>query len=64
MPNMDGYQLSAKVRELYPDVKIQIASGFADDRKMGTVDESLQKKFYLLFENERTIVWVVAGEES
>ena len=32
MPGMDGYELSKKVRELYPDMKIQLASGFSDDR--------------------------------
>lgn len=32
MPGMDGYELSQKVRDKYPQVKIQLASGFSDDR--------------------------------
>jgi len=32
MPGMDGYELSQKVREQYPHIKIQLASGFSDDR--------------------------------
>jgi len=32
MPNMDGYQLSRLVAEQYPTVKIQLASGFSDNR--------------------------------
>lgn len=32
MPGMDGYQLAQRVSELYPDVKIQLASGFSDNR--------------------------------
>ena len=36
MPNMDGYQLARKVSELYPSVKIQLASGFSDNRHSGS----------------------------
>ncbi len=43
MPEMDGYQLAAMVKEKYPDIKIQLASGFFDDRNMGMVDESLKQ---------------------
>ncbi|MFK5950450.1 MAG: response regulator [Methylococcales bacterium] len=32
MPNMDGYQLSRLVAKQYPNVKIQLASGFSDNR--------------------------------
>jgi len=32
MPNMDGYQLSRLVSKQYPSVKIQLASGFSDNR--------------------------------
>lgn len=28
MPEVDGYQLAAKVSELYPNVKVQLMSGF------------------------------------
>ena len=43
MPEMDGYQLSAIVRKKYPDIKIQLASGFSDERNVNMVDEKLQK---------------------
>jgi len=32
MPNMDGYQLARQVLKHYPSVKIQLASGFSDNR--------------------------------
>ena len=43
MPEIDGYQLAAMVKEKYPAIKIQLASGFADNRNAGMVDENLQK---------------------
>ncbi len=44
MPNMDGYKLSAKIREAYPHVKIQLVSGFDDDRKRTKEDEILAQR--------------------
>jgi len=32
MPNMDGYQLAEIVQQKYPKIKIQLVSGFNDDR--------------------------------
>ncbi|NNG00430.1 MAG: response regulator, partial [Desulfobacteraceae bacterium] len=32
MPDIDGYELSSIIRKKYPQVKIQIVSGFEDDR--------------------------------
>jgi len=43
MPNMDGYKLAAKVRKKYPQIKIQLVSGFDDDRKRTEEDELLYK---------------------
>jgi len=44
MPEMDGYQLTSIVQEKYPTIKIQLASGFSDDRQKNyTVDDSLHK---------------------
>jgi PAS domain S-box-containing protein len=43
MPGMDGYQLSAIAKEKYPLMKIQLASGFADDRHPDTVDANLRE---------------------
>jgi len=44
MPEIDGYQLAAEVREKYPTIKIQLASGFADDRHIDMVDEALHDR--------------------
>jgi CheY-like chemotaxis protein len=41
MPNMDGYKLSALVREKFPDVKIQLISGYHDNRSRTEEDEIL-----------------------
>ena len=43
MPEMDGYQLAAQVRNKYPDIKIQLASGFSDGRSANSVDENMRK---------------------
>ena len=43
MPEMDGYHLATKVQEKYPHVKIQLASGFSDDRHIGVKDSSLHE---------------------
>ena len=43
MPAMDGYQLAALIREHYPKVKIQLASGFSDQRHSGHEDDSLHR---------------------
>ena len=43
MPNMDGYKLAAKVRKKYPNIKIQLVSGFDDNRKRTKEDELLYK---------------------
>ena len=43
MPNMDGYKLAAEVRIKYPNIKIQLVSGFDDDRKRTEEDELLYK---------------------
>ncbi len=43
MPSIDGYQLAARVQEKYPHVKIQMASGFADDRHSTTANDTLHQ---------------------
>ncbi len=43
MPEMDGYELAAIVQKEYPDIKIQMASGFSDDRHLNMTDDSLHK---------------------
>ena len=43
MPNIDGYELATIVKEKYPDIKIQIVSGFAGNRNTDMMDLNLQK---------------------
>ncbi|MFT5851878.1 MAG: PAS domain S-box-containing protein [Colwellia sp.] len=44
MPEFNGYQLAVMVKEKYPDIKIQLASGFNDDQNyIGAIDENLQR---------------------
>jgi len=44
MPGMDGYQLAAEVREKYPQVKIQMVSGYNDTHFTNEVDETLKQR--------------------
>ncbi|MBQ0720928.1 MAG: PAS domain S-box protein [Gammaproteobacteria bacterium] len=44
MPDMDGYQLATIVQQQYPAVKIQLASGFTDDRHAGKLQPELHNK--------------------
>lgn len=41
MPEMDGYQLAVAVLKKYPNIKIQLASGFSDDRHINNIGSSL-----------------------
>lgn len=41
MPKMDGYQLAAMVSKKYPEMKIQMVSGFSDDRNKDVDDAQL-----------------------
>ena len=41
MPEMDGYQLAEIVQEKYPEIKIQLTSGFSDDRHLIMLDQNL-----------------------
>lgn len=44
MPDMDGYQLASIVQNKFPDIKIQMASGFSDDRHVNNLgSDTLQK---------------------
>lgn len=43
MPEMDGYQLATIVQKTYPHIKIQLASGFSDNRHEKVGDDSLHK---------------------
>lgn len=43
MPDMDGYQLAAIIQKDYPDVKIQLASGFSDLRHVNMDNNELHE---------------------
>ena len=43
MPEMDGYQLADIIKQKYPQVKIQLASGFSDDRHLNRESDELHK---------------------
>ncbi len=43
MPDMDGYELALIVAQKYPDIKIQMTSGFTDDRQNALGDDSLHQ---------------------
>lgn len=42
MPETSGYELAAIVAKKYPQIKIQMASGFNDDRHVNLVDKRLK----------------------
>ena len=44
MPKVDGYQLAEMVSKKYPQVKIQMVSGFSDDRNLEISDNHLYKR--------------------
>ncbi len=44
MPQMDGYQLASIASEKYPHIKIQMVSGFSDDRNKEVDDNRLHKR--------------------
>ena len=44
MPNMDGYELAPHVQKNYPHIKIQMVSGFTDDRLRHIIDNALQQE--------------------
>ena len=43
MPEMDGYELANIVQKKYPSIKIQLASGFSDNRHTSLLDKSLRE---------------------
>lgn len=43
MPNMDGNLLAEKIQRIYPDIKIQLLSGYTDNEQMSEVNAELYK---------------------
>ncbi len=59
MPQMDGYQLAAEIRLKYPFIKIQMVSGFGDDRHKGKVDQALHDNLlYKPYSSEKLLAKV------
>ncbi len=44
MPGMDGYELASRVKKKYPDIIIQLASGFSNMRHESEFDEKLHQQ--------------------
>ncbi len=47
MPQMNGYELAGIVQKKYPNVTIQLISGYDDDNLIDLVDKELQKNIIL-----------------
>jgi PAS domain S-box-containing protein len=45
MPHMNGYELAEKVAQTYPDIKIQIVSGYHDDANTGVINDELRQRY-------------------
>ena len=43
MPDMDGFQLAGIIQKQYPNIKIQLTSGYTDNRETDHMDNSLRK---------------------
>jgi YesN/AraC family two-component response regulator len=56
MPDMDGYALAAIVQQKYPDIKIQLASGFSGKDYAVQTDESLLKNLLQKPYNTETLL--------
>lgn len=56
MPGMDGFQLAKIVRKQYPEIKIQLASGFDDNRHQQTDDAGLHDKILVKPFNSTTLL--------
>ena len=52
MPQMDGYQLAKHIKENYPSIKVQLATGFSSNRHSAMKDKSLQNN--MLYKPYRT----------
>ena len=44
MPEMDGYELAQQIMHRYPDIKIQLTSGFTDQYHSEYINTELHRK--------------------
>lgn len=61
MPDMDGYQLAAKVRSQYPEIKIQLASGFSGHDPVNDEDKSLHRNLLQIPYNSKALLKKIRG---
>jgi PAS domain S-box-containing protein len=57
MPKMDGFELAALVKEQYPNVKIQLVSGYTDNVNRLNNDESLSDNVMLKPINSKDLLY-------
>ncbi len=56
MPEMDGYELSSIVKDKYPDIKIQLISGFNDVNHTNMIDKILNQNLLYKPYNSQTLL--------
>lgn len=49
MPRMNGYELVNKIQEIYPAIKIQMASGYSDENKIPINEELHERRLHKPF---------------
>ncbi|RDH84878.1 MAG: hypothetical protein DIZ80_05280 [endosymbiont of Galathealinum brachiosum] len=59
MPKMDGFQLASIVAEKYPETKIQMVSGYSDDKNKHVEDDDLhQNMLHKPFKSDELLIKV------
>ena len=56
MPEMDGYELATIVKEKYPEIKIQLVSGYDEKSHANLVDENLKENIIYKPFNSHTLL--------
>lgn len=57
MPGMDGYELAEKVKTLYPSVKVQLTSGYAEIDHVSHIDDDLHQKLLTKPYHLKSLLW-------
>lgn len=56
LPGMDGYQLATEVEKRFPKIKIQMVSGFSDERNSNLTNDTLhQQRLHKPFSSEKLL---------
>ena len=59
MPGMDGYELASRVKQNYPDIIIQLATGFSNLRHDSEFDEKLHQQRLLKPYRSKTLLHLI-----